>query len=464
MASARTAPNGQREPPRWRKENAMTTNLRTYSAAVAAVGVLLASTAVRADTWNERTVLSFSDSVMVPGATLEPGSYVFTLLDSNSSRHVVQVLREDSGELVVTTHAVPVKRAEPRGDHVLRFSPVGPGEPPALKAWFYPGSVYGHQFVYSDEEARKIAGRTRSVVLSIDSPGTDLEHGTLYTYDAEGIRGEWRADEGTMVEWGNWQHDRAVRHEEWRAATAPAIATDRAATRVTIDALEDQPSMYIGWTVSVDGEVETVYGPRLFTIDEPRWGDLEDEVIVYVPSALAATVREHDRVTVTGKVTQAVTSGLQSEWGWPGLDPETVVGFATTPILVATRLVGGNDDRAYLIEETDSGAARTGMRPDRDAVSDLSALVAGGEELVGRHVSLQGVRVADASARRGFFVENDGTSIFILPAKDSWLTVKDGDTIAIEGVVLQAPRSLKTHGDAPDDLNEDVYVMATTVT
>ena len=307
----------------------MRTNLHTHSAIVALAGVLLASTAARADTWNERTVLSFSDSVMVPGATLEPGTYVFTLLDSNSSRHVVQVLREDSGELVVTTHAVPLRRADPTGDHVLRFSPAEVGEPPALKAWFYPGSIYGHQFVYSDEEARKIAGRTRTVVLSIDTRGTALEHGTLYSYDAEGIRGEWRSDQGTMVEWDHWQHERAAARggEEWRAATAPAIATDRIATRVTVNRLEDKAHMYIGQTVSVDAEVEEVYGPRLFTIDEPRWGDPEDEVIVYVPSAHAATVREHDRVTVTGEVTPAVTASLQTEWGWMGPESETVVGF-----------------------------------------------------------------------------------------------------------------------------------------
>ena len=91
-------------------------------------------------------------------------------------------------------------------------------------------------------------------------------------------------------------------------------------------------------------------------------------------------------------------------------------------------------------------------------------MAAGGEELVGRRVSLQNVRVMDPSARRGFFLADRGTSVFVVPTKDSYLTVDHGETVAIEGVVLQAPRGLATHGDVPDDINEDIYILATTVT
>jgi hypothetical protein len=465
----------------------MIKSLHKRIAVVAGIGLLIASTAY-ADKWNERTVLTFSEPVMVPGATLDPGTYVFKLLASDSSRHIVQVLREDGQKLVTTTQAVPLKRIDSKGDIVLRFNPTEAGAPPALKAWFYPGSIYGHQFIYPDEQAKQIASRTKTVVLAIDEPGTDLKKGMLRTYNAEGIRGEWRADESTMQEWDAWQRERAGNADreqqqpegpppgasaatsaERRAATAPAVATDFKGTRVTLEQLEDDAGKYIGQTVSVDAEVEDIYGPRLFTIDEPRWGDLEGEVLVHVPSALAALVRENDRVTVTGEVKRAVMADLEREWGWMGLDPEIEVDFSAKPIIVATRIVGGNSDVALFVEtatpreSAPSGANRAASGATEPALSDLDEVTTGGDDLVGRRVSLRNVRVEQMSAHGGFFVKSNGDSIFVLPPKDGSTTVNGGDTVTIEGVVLEAPRNLGLKGDVPEETNEDIYVMATTV-
>lgn len=76
---------------------------------------------------------------------------------------------------MTTTQAVPTKRADRSGDVVLRFNPTDAGTPPALKSWFYPGTSYGHEFIYPDEQAREIAQRTKSIVLSTDVPGGDDE-------------------------------------------------------------------------------------------------------------------------------------------------------------------------------------------------------------------------------------------------------------------------------------------------
>lgn len=494
--------------------------------AILGISVMLSGTAV-ADNWNERTLLTFSEPVMVPGATLEPGTYIFRLLDSNSARHIVQIRSEEGGEPITITHAVPLKRQDARGEIVLRFDPTDAGQPPALRAWFYPGSVYGHQFIYSDEEARQIANRTKTVVLAIDEAGSDLKKGSLRTYNAEGIRGEWRADDATMKEWDEWQRERAgnanrdqqgnasqanpdnrdrqsnqnqtatdersrqgsamssdraeASREERREATAPAIATNRQGTRVKVDELENNARKYLGQTISVDAEVEDIYGPRMFTIDEPRWGDLEGEVLVYVPSALAVMVREDDRVTVTGEVRQAVMADLEREWGWLGLDPEVEVRFSAKPIIVATRVVGGNSDVAILIEKspssnqgnTSSTATSSSMSTSAsksassssngETVSELSELADGGSEMVGRQVTVKNARVTSLSAHGGFFVKHDGNAIFILPSEDSSVTVSDGDSVSIEGVVLRAPRNLGMSGDVPEETNEDIYVMASSV-
>ena len=131
-------------------------------------------------------------------ATLQPGTYEFELLDSSTNRNIVQISRED-GTIVTTTQAVPTKRADRTGDVVLRFNPTDAGTPPALKAWFYPGTSYGHEFIYPDTQAREIAQRTKSIVLSTDVPGSDVEKGTLRTYDQSGQRAEWRADESVAA-------------------------------------------------------------------------------------------------------------------------------------------------------------------------------------------------------------------------------------------------------------------------
>src|SRR5215472_5344987 len=48
-----------------------------------------------ADEWNKETKLTFSAPVEIPGKVLDPGKYVFRLLDSSSDRNIVQIFSED---------------------------------------------------------------------------------------------------------------------------------------------------------------------------------------------------------------------------------------------------------------------------------------------------------------------------------------------------------------------------------
>ena len=164
-------------------------SIRWWTTMVAAT-LISAAAAVSADEWNH----------MVPGPTLPAGSYVFQLADASVSRNLVRITNEATGEQMVLTQAVPTKRTDASGDIVLQFNPTAGSALPALKAWFYPGSIYGYEFVYPDEQARQIAERSKTVVLSIDIPGTDLEKGVLRTYDASGPATAWQADAATMRE------------------------------------------------------------------------------------------------------------------------------------------------------------------------------------------------------------------------------------------------------------------------
>lgn len=443
-------------------------------AAVMGVAIVIAC-AVHADasSWNEKTILTFSEPVMVPGATLQPGTYVFQLTEANSNRNLVQIRTQD-GKVIATTQAVPMKRQDANGDVVLKFDPTDAGSPPALKGWFYPGTLYGHEFLYPEAQAKEIAQRTKSLVLSVDVPGTDIEKGTLHTFNQTGSRADWQEDAATLREWDVWQRNR---HATARAVTsdaangqqqasAPMIQGNFNATRVTVDQLETNAQKYLGQTVSVDAEVEDVYGPRVFTIDEPNWADLDHEILVYMPTNLAAMVKGDDRVTVTGKVQPFVKADVDREWGWLGVDPHTEITLSKKPVLVASRIVGGNDNMAMMIDVDSRAAQPVGTTGTSNAspVTDLQQIGRSDATLVGRRVDLDNATVASMAKGAGFFVKAGDKDVFVLPANASDTSVKPGDSVSLTGALFQMPDKMSDRLSAPQDLNDDIYIYATQVT
>jgi hypothetical protein len=86
------------------------------------------SPSVKADEWNQKTVITFSQPVETPGvhikgwAVLPAGTYVFKLLDSPSDRHIVQIFNQDETVLYATVLAIPNYRLRATGKTVLTFS------------------------------------------------------------------------------------------------------------------------------------------------------------------------------------------------------------------------------------------------------------------------------------------------------------------------------------------------------
>jgi|HubBroStandDraft_4_1064222.scaffolds.fasta_scaffold45096_1 hypothetical protein len=60
---------------------------------------LLSATSIRADEWNKKTVVTFTEPVQIPGAVLPAGTYVFKLMDSASDRNIVQIFNADETHL-----------------------------------------------------------------------------------------------------------------------------------------------------------------------------------------------------------------------------------------------------------------------------------------------------------------------------------------------------------------------------
>lgn len=118
----------------------------------------------RADQWDKKSVITFSQPVEVAGTVLPAGTYVFKLQDSTSYRHIVQIWNEDSTKLITTVIAIPNYRLEPTGELVTKFHETPAGTPEALRAWFYPGDKFGQEFVYPKRRAVQLAEASKEIV------------------------------------------------------------------------------------------------------------------------------------------------------------------------------------------------------------------------------------------------------------------------------------------------------------
>lgn len=119
---------------------------------------------VRADQWDKKSVITFSQPINVAGTVLPAGTYVFKLFDSKSYRHIVQIWDKDDMKLIATVIAIPNYRLEPTGEVVLKFHETPAGSPEALRAWFYPGDNFGQEFVYPKREAIELAQASKEIV------------------------------------------------------------------------------------------------------------------------------------------------------------------------------------------------------------------------------------------------------------------------------------------------------------
>ena len=130
---------------------------------------VVAAQKAKADEWNHETSVTFSGPVEVPGVgqhILPAGTYVFKLLNSDSDRHIVQIFNADKSQVLTTILAVPNYRLQPTGKTVITFRERPAGQPEAIRAWFYPGALWGEHFVYEKSRAIQLAKETNENVLS----------------------------------------------------------------------------------------------------------------------------------------------------------------------------------------------------------------------------------------------------------------------------------------------------------
>lgn len=144
--------------------------------------------------WSQRTVVRFDQPVQVPGKVLQPGTYVFRLVNTEGgTNNTVQIFNADETQPVATVLTVDTERVASSpgtGDAIFVLS--GPaqasgasgtgaaaagrtstGGTPALVSWFAAGKTRGQQFVYP--EGTPIEGTQRSLRVGSDNALVDLD-------------------------------------------------------------------------------------------------------------------------------------------------------------------------------------------------------------------------------------------------------------------------------------------------
>lgn len=241
--------------------------------------------------------------------------------------------------------------------------------------------------------------------------------------------------------------------QQQQAASAPEKAD--------LSDLEKNPAKYLGKTVTVNGEVNAVLGPRLFEIDEPNWVDPDREVLVYTDAPLAALVDENDRVTVTGTLTPFAEVKMERDWGFSSLGPEVKARIRTRPVLIAKHLVDAKGKRVMeIILDPSTPTGTTGTEDSQAAINSIDSIAkATDTALVGRKVVVSSAKVDRVESNGAFWVKTStGEPVYVMPSNNK-MKVQAGQTVSIEGRVLRSPDHLKAQTKSVGP----VYVYATSI-
>jgi hypothetical protein len=134
----------------------------------------------RASEWDQKVIATFSAPFEIPGQVLPTGTYVFKVVDIIGTRDVVRVTNRDESKILATAITVTRYRPNPTDKPSFVFEERGADSPQALQAWFYPGRISGHQFIYRGSMARE--AMTASMPAT---PAPSSESATYPASDAE---------------------------------------------------------------------------------------------------------------------------------------------------------------------------------------------------------------------------------------------------------------------------------------
>ena len=139
------------------------------------LGVTLWASTAQAQPADKRTFFTFSGPIALPGMTLPAGRYIFHIVDTETSRKVIQVMSDDGKKPFVMANTIPDQRRDAPKDATVAFYETSRGTPAAVKTWWYPGETIGYQFIYPRAQAKEIAHNTGKAVLTTKTESSKTE-------------------------------------------------------------------------------------------------------------------------------------------------------------------------------------------------------------------------------------------------------------------------------------------------
>lgn len=130
-------------------------------------------------------VLTFTEPIEIPGQVLPAGSYTFSLLESMTDRHIVQISSADGTRILSTVMTVPHYRLDRTAGTVMTYRAGEAGAPAALRAWYHPNDTVGHEFVYPRSRATALAALTNEPVKAL--PGDEYDAATIRSAPVDAV-------------------------------------------------------------------------------------------------------------------------------------------------------------------------------------------------------------------------------------------------------------------------------------
>jgi hypothetical protein len=139
--------------------------------------------------WDKKMTITIDAPVEAPGVgemkVVDPGTYVFKVMNDSTERNVVQIWNADETQLVTTILAIPDYLPQPADSPIVKFGENVSGAPQAIREVVYPGDAYGWEFVYTRARAVKIARANKRNVLSKTETSADPH--TLVNADVNAV-------------------------------------------------------------------------------------------------------------------------------------------------------------------------------------------------------------------------------------------------------------------------------------
>jgi len=131
---------------------------------------LFFNVAAHADQADQKTIITFSTPVQIPGEVLPTGTYMFKLAENGSDQNLVQIFNAGGTKLYATLLTDPTDRQKVIGNTTVILAEQGSGQPNALTKWYYPGEETGHQFMYPTHEEKQLAQDRMETIVAYPQP------------------------------------------------------------------------------------------------------------------------------------------------------------------------------------------------------------------------------------------------------------------------------------------------------